>query len=345
MFEIINRTPFVVALLPGLGSDDVANVTVLAKGTFAIPARPGPLAPAELQMPVRWGDEHHGPEPGTSSVRYESDVCPAKPGTDVVLLGHACAPGARRQSVVEVSLDLGSVRKVVRVSGERRWVQAAGAWSISSPPVPFDRLPLIYERAFGGEDRSDSDPARHAGDDRNPVGAGFATSDRKSRLEGLALPNLEDPRNPIKEWSDRPPVAGFGFVARGWVPRRPLAGTYDKDWLKLRSPLLPADFDQRFFNGAPADQVVAPHLRGGESVRVSGASADGSLTFDLPRLRPDFEVHWADGARAEPAMPVLDTVLLEPDERRVVLSWRSTLRCGRRLRRLRRVVVRMGGAV
>jgi len=27
-----------------------------------------------------------------------------------------------------------------------------------------------------------------------------------------------------------------------------------------RAPLLPYDFDERFFNGAPADQVVTPHL-------------------------------------------------------------------------------------
>jgi hypothetical protein len=39
--------------------------------------------------------------------------------------------------------------------------------------------------------------------------------------------------------------------------------------------------------------------------------------------------------------PVLDTVILDPDERRIVMSWRSTFLCGRRLRQVQRVVVRM----
>jgi hypothetical protein len=341
MYEVVNRTPFVVALVPGLDATDVAHVTVLAKGTFSLPPRPGPLVPAEQQVPALWADEHNGDDPATSSVRYESDAAARKPGTDVVLVGHAHA-GARRQPTVDVGLKIGTVRKVVRVTGERRWVRTLGTWSISSPPVPFERMPLVYERAFGGFDKSDANPGKHAGDDRNPVGAGFAATDSKARLEGLPLPNLEDPRQPIKSWKDRPPVAGFGFVARSWLPRRLLAGSYDEAWLKTRSPLLPADFDERFFNGAPADQVVAPHLRGGEPVLISGVSADGPLTFELPRARPDFEVRWADGAHPEPVAAVLDTVLFEPDERRVVLSWRSTVRCGRRLRQLRQVVVRMG---
>jgi hypothetical protein len=33
--------------------------------------------------------------------------------------------------------------------------------------------------------------------------------------------------------------------------------------------------------------------------------------------------------------------VLEPDDNRVVMCWRSTFRCGRRLRQVRRVVVRM----
>ena len=173
MFEIINRTPFVVSLIPGLGKDDVAHITVLAKGTFNIPIPPGPPRIAEQQIPFWPGDEWNGPEPATSSVRFESDACPTKPGTDVVLVGHAYA-GARHQATVDVGLRVGKLQKVVRVTGDRIWARAAFTWVMSSPPVAFERLPLVYERAFGGVDRSD--PAQPSGDDRNPVGTGFAAA-------------------------------------------------------------------------------------------------------------------------------------------------------------------------
>jgi hypothetical protein len=338
MFEIINRTPFVVSLIPGLGKDDVAHMTVLAKGTFSIPIPPGPPRIAEQQIPFWPGDEWNGPEPATSSVRFESDACPTKPGTDVVLVGHAYA-GARRQATVDVGLRVGKLQKVVRVTGDRIWTRAAFAWVMSSPPVAFERLPLVYERAFGGVDRSD--PAQPAGDDRNPVGTGFDAAARKERLEGLRLPNLEDPRHLIRKWNDRPPVAGFGVISRGWLPRRSLGGTYDQRWTEQRNPLLPEDFDPRFFNGAPADQVAVPHLRGGEPVSLSNCSPDGVLAFELPRIALSITIDWAAGPQAQEVPPVLDTVILDPDERRIVMSWRSTFPCGRRLRQVQRVVVRM----
>jgi hypothetical protein len=270
MFEIINRTPFVVSLIPGLGKDDVAHMTVLAKGTFSIPIPPGPPRIAEQQIPFWPGDEWNGPEPATSSVRFESDACPTKPGTDVVLVGHAYA-GARRQATVDVGLRVGKLQKVVRVTGDRIWTRAAFAWVMSSPPVAFERLPLVYERAFGGVDRSD--PAQPAGDDRNPVGTGFDAAARKERLEGLRLPNLEDPRHLIRKWNDRPPVAGFGVISRGWLPR--------------------------LFNGAPADQVAVPHLRGGEPVSLSNCSPDGVLAFELPRIALSITIDWAAGPQAQ----------------------------------------------
>jgi hypothetical protein len=340
MFGLVNRTPFVASLIPGLGKDDVAHLTVLAKGTFSIPASTGPLTIAEQQVPFLAVDQCNGPDPATSCVRIESDVCPAKPGTDVVLVGHAHA-GARPRSSVDVGLRVANLRKVVRVSGERCWVDVGLSWEISRPPVVFQRMPLVYERAYGGADRSHPDPARHGSEERNPVGTGVAASSAKARMKGLALPNLEDPRHPIKSWKDRPPVAGFGFVGRGWLPRRTWAGTYDRRWQEQRSPLLPDDFDPRFFQGAPSDQVVTPHLRGGEPVQVSNCSANGMLAFSLPRIDLSIAVDWAGGKRSEVMPYVLDTVVIEPDDNRVVVCWRSTFRCGRRLRQVRRVVVRM----
>jgi hypothetical protein len=339
MFQVVNRTPFLHALIPGVDRDDVAQLTLLLKGTFRIPARGGPAVWADEQVAIRHADETTAPEP-TASVRHESDVCPAKPGTDVVLLGHAHA-GAHPRPAVDVSLEVGPLRKVVRVTGDRAWTRAGAAWIVSRP-VPFQRLPLVYERAFGGADTSDPDPARRAGDERNPAGTGFVLAGARDRLEGLRLPNLEDPARPITDWADRPPVAGFGWVSRAWLPRRSFAGTFDAAWTHERAPLLPRDFDERFFNGAPADQIVTPHLAGGEPVRLRQLTAGGLAAFELPRV--EFRLHVEIGATAEARVPKLDTVVIEPDLERVTLCWRDTFRCGRRLRQIRRVIVRQGVA-
>lgn len=335
MFEVVNHTPFLHALIPGLDRDDVAQLTLLLKGTFRIPGRDGPAIWSDQQVPIRQADETTGPEP-TASVRYESDLAPLKAGTDVVLLGHAHA-GAQPRTAVDVSLEVGPLRKVVRVTGDRTWTRAGGEW-IASQPLPFQCLPLAYARAFGGADLTDPDPARQGADERNPAGTGFVLAGRRERLEGLRLPNLEDPARPITSWDDRPPVAGFGWVSRAWLPRRRLAGTFDAAWTRERAPLLPHDFDERFFNGAPTDQVVTPHLMGGEPVRLRQVTPDQMVAFQLPRV--DFRIDVQIDATAEQRAPKLDTVVIEPDLERVTLCWRDTFLCGRRLRRIRRVVVR-----
>jgi hypothetical protein len=290
-------------------------------------------------MPIVWADEFHG-EPGVSSIRFESDTSPPKPGGDVVLVGHAYPEGGR-STATDVTIQTGTLRKTVRVLGDRRWERSLGRWK-ASPPEPFDRMPLVYERAFGGRDETDPDPRRHGYERRNPVGTGFAASRSRDRLEGLALPNMEDPDALIKGWKDRPEPTGFGFVGRDWMPRSLLAGTYDDEWQRKRCPLLPADFDPRFFNSAPPGLVAQKPFVGGEEVRVTGAHRLGELRFRLPERR--FAVTaWIKGA-ARRATPALDTVVIEPDEERLILVWRAAVPCSREFLHIRNVFIKeIGG--
>ena len=334
MLDLRNKTPFAAALITSLDQDGADQLSVLVKATYRLDSA-GPLQIAEDQVPVHMADVSDG-EPGESSVRYESDSCPTKPGTDVVLVGKAYPPGGRATSM-DVSLQVAGLRKVVRVFGERVWTRAIG-WAMSRP-LPFEEMPLSYERAFGGWDRSHPDPTQHTFDDHNPVGAGFSSEGRAERLEGLRLPNLEDPAHLIDQWKSRPSVAGFGFVGRGWLPRRLFAGTYDEAWSQERSPLLPKDFDVRFYCGAPEGLVATPHLRGGERVQVQGASRRGVLAFDLPA--PEIEMVLSIRRDIRTAKPVLDTVIVEPDDERVVLSYRATVPCPRLLPHVEAVQVKL----
>jgi hypothetical protein len=335
MLEVSNTTGFPAACIPHLDVDGRDLLAVVVKGSFRIrPGSPTP-DPADEQAPIVWADEFYG-EPGVSSIRFESDTAPPKPGGDVVLIGHAY-PGRAKVAVSEVTLDVGRLRKTVRVFGDRRWEKSLGRWK-ASPPEPFDRIPLVYERAFGGRDETDPDPKKHAYEQRNPVGTGFAATGSRERLDGLALPNLEGPDAPVKSWKDRPEPAGFGFVGRDWMPRTELAGTYDDKWQSDRCPLLPTDFDPRFFNSGPAGLVAPKPFAGSEQVRVTGAHRRGDLQFRLPALHLAVTA-WIKGS-ARRATAALDTVVIEPDEERLLLVWRAAIPCSREFLHISNVFIK-----
>ena len=101
---------------------------------------------------------------------------------------------------MDVTLRVGALRQTARVVGDRYWVKSFGMISISSP-VPFERIPLpCLERAFGGWDRSHPDPDKHAFEPRNPVGTGFQFEKHGKFEDGMRLPNLEDPRDPVRDY-------------------------------------------------------------------------------------------------------------------------------------------------
>ena len=322
MLEIKNRTPFVAAIVPGLDREGRDTVTVIVKGTFDLGGRTA-LVPSEQQIPIAHGETFHG-EPGLSSIKYEADACPSKRGTDVVLVGHAVS--IRPVPSLDVSLSAGPVRKTVRVSGDRVWFRSLGGIAISDP-IAFTKMPLVYERAFGGADRAVADEAARPRDPRNPLGVGFTSAAEPERIDGLRLPNLEDPEGPIKAPQDRPAIAGFGFIGRDWLPRRAFAGTYDDAWQAERFPFLPADFDDRFFNGAHPALVSARPFKGGETVHVTNVTESGEIGFRLPASTPEISMRIKGSVTEIPAG--LDTVLIEPDLRRVVLTWRATAPCPR----------------
>jgi len=333
VLEIANRTPFLAGIAASLDRDGVDWANVSVKGTFAI--EPGASLPVAARQVPLWEGDQHWADPAASGIRYGSDLGPAKTGTDVALLGHAHARGGLARQA-DVGLQVGPLRKVVRVFGDRKWTRAALGW-VASPPVEFEKVPLVWERAYGGLD--ESDPKKAAVEARNPVGTGFAAHSTKERLEGLALPNLEDLRQLITAWNTRPPPACFGFIGPHWEPRRRLGGTYDETWQKERLPLLPRDFDEAFHSAATPELVARPHLLGGERVTVVGASPGGDLSFALPRVALSVTA-WVRG-QSSVHRPVLDTVVIEPDEKRISLTWRASFPCPRQFLRIEAVEVAM----
>ncbi len=329
MWQLDNRTPF-AAERGWVRDRHGAEVWLVAvKCTFDIGAdgttRPSPQQPPVLRLPA------YNAEDGRSSIRFEHDLVLTKVTTDTIVAGHAYAPGGRPVTQLDVGFRVGPVQKMLKVFGDRRWT-ARGP----SSPAAFAKMPLVYERGFGGVDPQSEHPDRDFYWP-NPVGVGFAVA--TEHLADSPLPNIEYPDQLIAGRKDRPRPAGFGPIAGHWQPRVGLAGTYDDQWMKQRQPLPPDDFDDRFFQCAPPDQQAPAPLRGGEPVILYRLTPSGELRCTLPTIVLDFDTQFADGTVETHPEPRLHTVILEPDYPRLSLVWHSALPCHFKVQQLERTRV------
>lgn len=316
---LINKTGFAFEALLLTDEEGVSQFVPCVQAVFTIGVK-GTLELVEKQPPVNVGGKWRG-DPAVTSMVYEPQIAFVKPSTDVVLLGHAFALTAGSTEGL-VGIRVGPVQKVAKVFGERIVASRLGHTSIS-PPAPFERIPIIYERAFGGWDRHDVDPNNHRNEVRNPVGVGFRVT--PTGPEEQRLPNFENPQQLFRSWGDTPPPVGFGFVSPNWQPRLSFAGTYDAAWNNTRKPLLPKDFSRSFFNAASPGLITPTHLRGNEPVTLLGVSTEGRIDFNLPNLQPPVCKLELRGRKWVPLQTVLDTVIVDMDLRTLTLMWRATV--------------------
>ncbi|MCP3136629.1 DUF2169 family type VI secretion system accessory protein [Pyxidicoccus xibeiensis] len=333
--EILTR--FGAVDLVSMDKDGRELLVVCVAGRFALPAGGQSFSQAPLrtdeQLPPPTSDAYWG-EPGKSSLRVEGQNAYIRQGTDIYISGHAWAPRGRPVKEVLAAARVGPCQKGVRVFGDRVWARGL-VGGRASEPRPFESMPLVYERSFGGAATApEGEPARYEA--RNPVGRGYYRSTRDALDQ--PLPNLEEPSRLLSSPTDRVMPAGFGPIARGWQPRLGFGGTYGQAWVDERAPLWPLDFDVRFFNAAAPGLVSPTWLRGGEDVVLSGFSPDGRIAFPLPCHRLALKVVFR--RRVVRRLMVLDAVHLDTDERTLTLVWRSAVPAHRELQEHVRSVVR-----
>ena len=316
--ELVNRTPFVLGRAVFLDKKAAEHLVVALKATFSI-GESGALVVAEKQEPLKLTDEFHG-EPDSSSIKQEAELGPVKPATDVLLVGNAVAPqGVTRY--MEVSIRVGPLEQRAIVFGDRFWTSTAGSAGISAPQ-PFDAVPLVWERGFGGTDLTPG-PEHRDHEPRNPVGVGFRAKKSSTPWMDTPLPNIENPAQLLSKPGQRVPPVGFGPVGRNWEPRVRYVGTYDEQWMQRRMPLLPEDFDDRFHNAAPPGLVAAGYLGGSETVDVMGCSSGGRFGFTLPGIRPQVAVRVSGQLR--PVEMQLNTITVDMGQMQLRLLWKGDL--------------------
>lgn len=329
MLQLKNNTSFSTgfAFFPNLQGVD--TLYVMVKATFVIGSQ---WTLSEKQLPIYQSDEYWG-VPGESSLKQVGEYHIGKPATDILMYGLACPLGQRAVRQMDVGLEVGNIQKIVRVFGERRWERG----QITSPEL-FANMPLVYERAFGGSSASKDKNSPLISYELNPSGKGFH-QDPSESVDGVILPNIEYTHELIQHATDTPMPAGFGPIAPGWRPRAGLAGTYDQNWKTTRAPYLPDDFDPRFLNSAPADQIYSGFIKGGEKVRIVGMNPDTDFDFNLPYVNLVNKVRISGQEHSAPFY--METLALYPNQRCLTMTWRAALACGKSLLKIEEIVVNL----
>jgi len=283
---------------------------IMAKTEYTL--EPGVLGPGptELEDAVKImldADDPSG-EPDAALVKA-SEQAPTKPKADVLFFGSAHAPGVEPVSAVRtllrVSRSTGEVvvDKEIDVLGDRIWLSDGTRSEIE----PFTEMPMVWDRALGGQ-----------GDRWNPAGRG---------RQGDSMPNLEIPDEHIDSKDVKAKGVCYGAVSPAWKPRSDKLGTYGNDYVEKHWPWLPGDFDWSHFNAAPDDQQVDGFLRGDETIELRHlVKGHETFTTKLPgeRCRAFVLIRERDGSeRFREVELVMDTLTIMPEEGKVSVCWRG----------------------
>lgn len=338
---------YVHLILPGQDENGKHIFSVLAKRTYDI--KNGEICkPSAEQLDFVVSDVYcNNDDLMNTNCEFESDLVPYKLATDVVLIGKVYSPDGYPVESINVTLEIGSHEKIIRVIGDRYCKCRAFRDPLFSEPQPFTTMSLGYDRAYGGID-SLSVEGQKLAYPRNPIGKGFVIKKRKECVEGLALPNLEDPcylltpenliLEDMKNWVRQPIPQGFGWYGRGWYPRSSFFGImpahkqyFDnsreeakkyvpenqlENFCKLNPPIM----DFRFFNGASPGLIISD-IKGDEHIRLIGLDRDGTFTFQLPNDKPKIALDTGQGFQEGEV--VLQTLCILKEENKLYMVWRS----------------------
>jgi hypothetical protein len=339
----------VFKIVPGKNDRGEHVFSVIVKRTYDIVAG-GAMRRHEVDHPLREIDAYYDDgDPERSTVQYEYELAPFKSAADVVVIGKAYAPRGAPAPYVTVGVSVAGYQKTLFVIGNRACVYQPNAAPVVSDPQPFTEMELRYENAYGGRDEKSvaEIPFFYP---RNFLGKGVALRNVRDVVDGLWMPNIEDPNDMLTadriiigdpaRWHLQPLPQGFGWRQRTWYPRSALLGAYpaflvvgtvtteetmgllpsDHVALAKQSKLAPDEV--RFSNGASYGMTF-PMLRGDEPVTLHGLTRDGVLQFHLPAETPTITLDIGKGEHQLDAS--IHTVSIRPDDLEVDVIWRGAL--------------------
>jgi hypothetical protein len=332
-------------VVPGQSADGKPIFSVVVKRTYELRPNQSPVRRERPNPLVKVDVYYDDGDAESSTVKYETELTSFKFATDIVVIGRAHAPGGRPVSQLDASVELLGRKKTIRVIGDRRCVYRSDKAPSFTDPVPFAEMDIRYDKAYGGFDlKSVSGLSFYY--PRNHRGTGVALKNIADVVEGLPLPNLEDPNDLLtpervvlgepERWNQQPLPQGFGWFQKTWYPRCSFAGAMPpfvdvhtvlreetlglvpKGQIALARQFKLPSFDLRFENGASLGLAV-PYLAGGEIVRLVNLTAEGEFRFEVPNDAPRIMLDISLGENE--LAPILQTVCVHAEEKEVDLVW------------------------
>lgn len=324
---VLNRTPFPALAFRQISPAGEFVGIAVVRGTFRVIAD-GPLELAAEQMPIQLADAYAA-DPLSSALLTPGDLVPYRPATDVTVLGSAHAPGGRPLPRWTCGVRVGSVSARLAVTGAREWqapratwLRRRRVWSLTEPASVVE-VPLDWSLAWGGSLPSTSGPPNVV--TWNPLGLGARPDLQPEEVDRVPAPQIEGEDEPVVDPARDYAPRGLAPIPPFWSVRQRHAGTYDDDWLNRRHPLLPRDFDMRFWNAAPPELQARPFLDGDERFELDNLLPDRPrLAGRLPNLSLDLRLD--AGAHRGRARFVLDSLQfdLRSGQSLAYLTWRTT---------------------
>jgi len=336
--ELINQTPIVADVQVSVDSvdDDGPRMGLLvAKATFLFDQNG--TTELDTQNPFSL----IATEEDTDLGQLPSDAVQRRDQVfEVVLLGAAYPEGAEAVESMTIKLSVGDVSHTMRVTGDREW--SDGSNPSITPPAPFSRMPLVYERTFGGmcPAQMDSDTVIDIRDPVNHHGRGFDArflakhmGENLQAPEGFPsmeyvrrLPNLEHPEHLIEAWDDAPEPYCWVTVPQDIA----FAQTRFLHYLesKVADDQIPGEEDEysrevitHMFHRAHPDWITT--LPGPQAlVSMSGMSPHGELSFSIPPLRVIADYVLGNRVGTRELVPQL--MVLLPEQMRFYIVYRAS---------------------
>ncbi len=324
MWKIFNTTPFATG--SSFRQENQTGVLiwmVAVKASFQIEPTTGFLSIAEEQELPSQGEQFKG-EATNSGLLQNSDFVLGKEKVDILLNATAYSPMDEPVTEMVAGFDLGPISKSLKIIGDREYQKSLG-FIIQTTPMPFAKMPIVYENAYGGwqETQEDEDPVYEI---RNPAGIGF--SKKRKYRPGKNLPNIEYLKYPTKKRPRKNRVAGFGPIPGHWAPRVDFAGKLLNTSERPVSDFYPDDFNPLFHQYAPLDQQ-ADQISGKEEVILYNLHPDHEhISFQLPLVEIRFETYI--DTEIVKHNGTLQTIYIEPDHNRLQMVWLGSLPCTRK---------------
>lgn len=302
---------------------------------------------------------------------FVNDYYAARQKTDVVIQGMAFAPRGGTRSFT-VTARFGRHERSINVFGERRGdVDRMGRFRFSEPKT-IDAVPLRYDFAYGGVDmvalarklgypkpgaqvRLQRETELHY--PRNPCGLGYLIELDRESFNGLLIPHLEHPFDPLTperlavgrpdRWLRGPMPAAWDWQAESWFPRAaylglspPFAkdGTLPAEVTRGLAPPDILDIPMIFHNldGPPRveyTQAASPGMSvdvaPDEAFEIHGMHPRGEVvSFRLPGEVPLARVAFRPEAFTD-LEPRLCSVVIRPHRGEVIVVWSAMARVDR----------------